>query len=233
MKIGIFGGSFDPIHNGHVTIAKKAITELELDKLLVVPAASNPFKEGADGTNAVYNFDSKMRLMLVRAAFNGIEKATVDERELTRGGTSYAIDTVRAVAEENPGAELFFIIGEDSLPGLPKWKDYDSLKNLCTFKAYPRTKESSTEIRRRIMSGEDLGELVPEQVGLFIKHRVTENPDAKLAGAVRAGLVRKEGYCPCRLPKLPEFFCPCKEFRSQLADDAFHGLCHCRLYLKP
>ena len=232
MKIGIFGGSFDPIHNGHVAIAKQAITELELDELLVIPAASNPFKEGADGASAAYRFDSKMRVMLVRAAFNGVEKAVVDEREIARGGTSYAIDTVRSIAEENLGAELFFIIGEDSQPGLPKWKDYDELKNLCTFKTYKRTRESSTEIRRRLAAGDDISSLVPEAVALFIKYGVHESPDERIVAAVRAGLVRKGGFCPCRLPKLPEFFCPCDEFRAQLADKDFHGLCHCRLYVK-
>ena len=231
MNIGIFGGSFNPVHSGHMGIAGKAISELSLDKLYVVPAAMNPFK-AQDGEKPG-SFDAATRLLLLRAAFNGNAKVTVDDRELKKGGISYAVDTVEEIAAENPGAAITFIVGEDSVPGLPDWKDYSRLKELCAFKAYPRTKESSTEIRRRIMSGEDLGDLVPEQVGLFIKHRVTENPDAKLAGAVRAGLARKEGYCPCRLPKLPEFFCPCEEFRSQLADDAFHGLCHCRLYLKP
>lgn len=228
MKIGIFGGSFDPVHCGHVAIAKRAIDELSLDRLVVVPAAASPFKAGGDA-----RFDASTRLMLVRAAFNGIAKIVVDDGEIARGGVSFSIDTVRRVAEENKGAEIFFIIGEDSVEGLPRWKDYDTLKTLCTFKAYPRTRESSTEIRRRLAAGEDLGDLVPEAVALFIRHSVREADDAKIVAAVRAGLVRKDGYCPCRLPKLPEFFCPCDEFRAQLADPSYHGLCHCRLYLKP
>ena len=59
------------------------------------------------------------------------------------------------------------------------------------------------------------------------------NGDEKVVKVVKDGLVRKHGFCPCRLPKLPEFFCPCDEFKGQLADPAYHGLCHCRLYLKP
>ena len=55
----------------------------------------------------------------------------------------------------------------------------------------------------------------------------------KVVKVVKDGLVRKHGFCPCRLPKIPEFFCPCDEFKGQLADPAYHGLCHCRLYLKP
>jgi ferredoxin-thioredoxin reductase catalytic subunit len=133
-----------------------------------------------------------------------------------RGGVSFAIDTVREIAAENQGAELFFIIGEDSVEGLDGWKDIDELKRLVTFKSYPRTPESSTEIRT-----------------LFEENGVTLNSDEKIVAAVRAGVVRKNGFCPCRLPKLPEFFCPCDEFKSQLRDPEYHGLCHCRLYLKP
>ena len=228
MKIGIFGGSFNPVHNGHVGIARRAVDDLGLDRLLVVPAAESPFKAGERQA-----LDGETRLMLARAAFNGIERVEVDGREVARGGVSYSIDTVKEIAAENTGAELFFIVGEDSVEGLPRWKDYETLKTLCAFKAYPRTAESSTEIRRRMAAGEDIADLVPEAVALFIRHAVRENGDAKIVAAVRAGLVRKGGFCPCRLPKLPEFFCPCAEFKGQLADPEYHGLCHCRLYDKP
>ena len=228
MKIGIFGGSFDPVHSGHVRIAESAVRDLALDRLLVIPAATSPFK-----TEAPPMFPQETRLMLVRAAFNGMANVIVDDRELRREGVSYAIDTVREIAAENPGAEIFFVIGEDSVADLGKWKDAEELQRLCTFKAYPRTPESSTEIRRRLAAGEPADDMLPESVALFIKHGVRESDDAKIVAAVRAGLVRKEGYCPCRLPKLPEFFCPCAEFRGQLADPAFSGLCHCRLYVKP
>ena len=211
MRIGIYGGSFNPVHAGHLGVAGKAIADLGLDRLIVVPANVSPFK--ADVTPPAMPWD---RVELVKAAFRDMDKATVDLREIERGGVSYAIDTVRAIAAENPGAELFFIVGEDSMPGVPHWKDGAELQRLCTFKSYPRTPESSTEIRR-----------------LFEKGKVVLNPDEKLVKAVREGVVRKGGYCPCRLPKLPEFFCPCDEFKGQLADPSYHGLCHCRLYLKP
>ena len=213
MKIGIYGGSFNPVHLGHVGVARRAIADLSLDRLAVVPTALSPFKVdcGEDWTQALWN-----RAELVEAAFRGVEKTAVDLREIRRGGVSYAIDTVREIAAENPGVELFFIIGEDSVEGLPQWKDYAELSRLCEFRAYPRTPESSSAIR-----------------ALFKAGRVTLNPDGKLVKAVREGIVRKGGYCPCRLPRNPEFFCPCDEFKGQLADPAFHGLCHCRLYLKP
>lgn len=215
MKIGIYGGSFDPIHFGHVNIARTAIADLGLDKLVVVPAAMSPFKTDAAPGSGLWQ-----RLELVKAAFADVPNAVVDMREIERGGVSYAIDTVRAIVAETPpdplGNEFFFIVGEDSLDRLDEWKDIDELRRLCTFKAYPRTKESSTEIRR-----------------LFAENGVVLNDDVKLVEVVRAGLVRKNGFCPCRLPKLPEFFCPCDEFKAQLADPSFRGLCHCRLYRKP
>ena len=161
MRIGLYGGSFNPVHAGHVGIARRAIAELALDRLLVIPAAVSPFKVGAEGA---VGFSPAMRLALVRAAFADVAGAEVDDRELRRGGVSYAIDTVRAVAAEHPGAELFFIVGEDSVAGLPHWKDYGELAQLCRFVAYPRTRESSTEIRRRLAAGEPIDDLVPPAV---------------------------------------------------------------------
>ncbi|MBQ6137171.1 MAG: adenylyltransferase/cytidyltransferase family protein [Kiritimatiellae bacterium] len=211
MRVGIYGGSFNPVHLGHVGIARRAIGDLGLDRLVVVPANASPFKAG-EAASPLWN-----RLELVRAAFAGLDRVVVDDREMRRGGVSYTIDTVRELVSENPpGTEFFFITGEDCVADLPKWRSYDELSRLVTFKAYPRTRESSTEIRR-----------------LFGDNRVTLNPDARIVATVRAGVVRKNGYCPCRIPKLPEFFCPCDEFKAQLADPEFHGLCHCRLYLKP
>ena len=214
MRIGLYGGSFNPVHLGHVGIAKRAIADLALDRLIVIPAAVSPFKTVTD--EDVRRFWTWDRVEMVKAAFRDVEKTVVDLREVERGGVSYAIDTVRQIAAENPGAELFFVIGEDSVDGLPQWKDIDELKKLVTFKSYSRTPESSTAIRK-----------------LFEDAGVVLNPDEKIVKVVRDGLIRRGGYCPCRLPKNPEFFCPCDEFKSQLADPAYHGLCHCRLYSKP
>ena len=88
--------------------------------------------------------------------------------ELKRGGVSYTIDTVRALKNLHPAAALFFIVGEDSVAGLPMWKDWDELSRLATFVSYPRTPESSSEIRRRIVAGEALGDLVPPAVADLI-----------------------------------------------------------------
>ena len=198
MKLGIYGGTFNPVHFGHVNLARRAIADLGLDRLIVVPANVSPFKTGLFSESPLWD--------------------RVGRVEIERGGVSYAIDTVREIAArfaaESP--KLYFVVGEDSLAGLERWKDYSELVKLVEFVSYPRTEESSTEIRR-----------------LFDENHVALNDDARLAAAVEEGVKRKNGFCPCRLPKNPEFFCPCREFREQLADPGFHGLCHCRLYRKP
>lgn len=213
MRIGLYGGSFNPVHYGHVNLAKRAVADFSLDRLVVVPANVSPFKAEAPKDALPLPWD---RLEMVRNAFAEIPEAVVDDREIRRGGVSYAIETVREIASENPGAKLYFIIGEDSVEGLPRWKDHAELARLVEFRAYPRTRESSTEIRR-----------------LFTNGHVRLNDEERVVKVVKDGLKRKNGFCPCRLPKLPEFFCPCDEFKAQLADPGYHGLCHCRLYLKP
>ena len=226
-RLGLFGGTFDPIHNGHVRIVEKALAEGVVDNIIVIPAAVSPFK--TDHAPAA-KWD---RLLLVRATFNGKANVSVDDREIRRGGVSYAIDTVREMAAEHPDDELIFLIGEDSAPGLPRWRDYEELKKLCSFHVYPRTPESSTLVRARLAKGESIADLVPHPVALFIEKGVRYQPDTRIVTAILEGLRRKGGYCPCRIPKTPEFFCPCEEFRGQLADPNWHGLCHCRLYEKP
>lgn len=211
MRIGIFGGSFNPVHHGHVKIALQAVERFELDKLIVVPAFESPFKKGSSSVDVPWD-----RSEMVEDAFSSFDKIEIDYRELKRMGVSYAIDTVREISAENPGAELYFLTGEDCVADLPKWKSYDELVKLCTFVSLPRTKESSTEIRE-----------------LFLSNDVVLNSDAKVVEAVKSGLRRKRGFCPCRLNTTPENFCPCDEFKAQIKDASFHGLCHCRLYFKP
>ena len=93
MRVGIYGGSFDPVHYGHVNVARTAVADLALDLLLVVPAAVSPFKTGAEPGSGPWR-----RLDMVKAAFADVPNAVVDMREVERGGVSYAIDTVRSVA---------------------------------------------------------------------------------------------------------------------------------------
>ena len=120
MNLGIYGGSFNPIHYGHLNVARQAITDLQLDRLLVIPANVSPFKTNAPVREYVSPLPD--RLETVRAVFADMEKVVVDDRELRRGGVSYAIDTVREIAArfaaESP--KLYFVVGEDSLAGLER-----------------------------------------------------------------------------------------------------------------
>lgn len=165
-RIGIFGGSFNPIHSGHLRIALKAIDDWGLDMVLVVPAARNPFKDPAERN---FSYDAKWHL--VRYACMPHPKLVPCDIELRRGGTSYAIDTVREVRRRFPDSELFFIVGEDSVPGLPRWREADELAKLVKFVSYPRTRESSTEIRRRIENGEPISDLAPQVVEDIVSAR--------------------------------------------------------------
>ena len=115
-RIGLFGGSFDPVHLGHLLVAQAAREELDLARLFLIPAAQSPFKPDRQPTPA------PERLRLLRLALAGKSWCEIDEQEIRRGGVSYTIDTVRDYAGRFPEAEIFYLIGADHLPQLPKWR---------------------------------------------------------------------------------------------------------------
>ncbi len=127
MKLGVLGGSFDPIHLGHLIIAQDACEQLGLDRVEFVPAAVSPLK-GRELTAT-----AAQRLEMVRLAIAGDPRFTVSDRELRRGGTSYTIDTVRGILQEQPAAALHWIIGTDHLQRLAEWKDIGALVQLVEF----------------------------------------------------------------------------------------------------
>src|SRR5438093_7659706 len=131
-SIGLFGGSFDPVHLGHLLAAQAAREELELTRLFFIPAAQSPFKPETRLTPA------DQRLRLLRLALAGKDWCEIDEQELKRGGVSYTIDTVRDYARRFPQAQLFYLIGADNVPSLPKWRDAAELTRLVEFAAIPR-----------------------------------------------------------------------------------------------
>ena len=174
IRIGIFGGSFNPIHLGHVGVAERAAADHGLSKVLVVPAHLSPFK--AEGSAPL---DDAFRWRLVQLACEGHPLLEPCDVELRRGGVSYTIDTVREVKARHPNAELYFILGEDSVAGLPHWRNYEELAKLCRFVSYPRTRESSTEIRRRLEAGEPIGELVDPRVAAELAVRRGAGSDGR------------------------------------------------------
>ncbi len=162
MRIGLFGGSFNPIHSGHLGIAEKALADGCLDLLLFIPAKVNPFKIGASGTDVAGGLTDAVRWDLVTRVCALNPKFEAWDIDLARAdGPSYAIDTVRVAETRFPGAKLFWLIGEDNIADLPRWKDWETLRTRAQFISFPRTRESSTEIRRRLVAGEPIADLVP------------------------------------------------------------------------
>ena len=131
-RIGLFGGSFNPVHLGHLLVAQAAREELQLSRLFFIPAAQSPFKPG------VVLAPANERLRLLRLALAGQTDCEIDNQEINRGGVSYTIDTVRDYARRFPGARLFCLIGADHVPQLPKWRDADDLARLVEFVVIPR-----------------------------------------------------------------------------------------------
>jgi nicotinate-nucleotide adenylyltransferase len=151
MKIGLFGGSFDPVHLGHLLVAQAAVEELGLGKLFFVPAAQSPFKpENRPAPDSV-------RLQLLRLALAGKTNCEIDEQEIRRGGISYTIETLRDYAKRFPNAQLFYLIGADNISKLNEWREADELAKLAEFVAIPRpgeiVAEFSKPFRGKILKG--------------------------------------------------------------------------------
>lgn len=191
MRIGIFGGSFDPVHIEHIHLVEHAIRSLALDKLFIVPACRPPHKQGKTLTA-----DSE-RLQACRLAFAHIPKAEVSDFEILQGGTSYTYLTCRHFKKQNPTATLFFIVGTDMLRDFPNWKNTDEILKTATLAVVARAEQggwiekeralfydkfkatftvvdyegqdiSSTQIRVMAGAGEDVSALVGNAVANFI-----------------------------------------------------------------
>jgi nicotinate-nucleotide adenylyltransferase len=184
-SLGLFGGSFDPVHVGHLLVGQAAKEELALDRLYFIPAAQSPFKPESKPSTATE------RLRLLRLALAGKTWCEVDAQELNRGGVSYTIDTLRDYAQRFPDARLFYLIGADHVTKLTKWRDAEELSRLADFVAVPRPGEgnpvfpapfrgrtlrgfplaiSSSQIRSRVKSGLTIDHLVPAAVAEAIRN---------------------------------------------------------------
>ena len=201
-RLGLLGGTFNPVHNGHLLMAHTAARAFDLDRVLLVPVFSPPHKEVEGGVSAEH------RLAMVRLAASGDPLLAVEMIEIERGGISYAIDTVRALSERHPECELVFIIGSDSLLELYRWKDVDDFIDLCRVVTVSRPgvlecslrvhdlnfpeavakrlladvvsdetcDASSSEIRRRIAKRLPISYLVPLPVENFIREHALYEP---------------------------------------------------------
>lgn len=125
MRIGIFGGTFDPIHNGHLLLAECCRQTCELDEVRFIPAAIPPHKRQQTIT------PDKKRLEMLRLALGGDSHFTLSDVEIKRGGISYSAETLQEIKKESPEDELFFLMGADSLADFPTWKDPQIICNLA------------------------------------------------------------------------------------------------------
>jgi nicotinate-nucleotide adenylyltransferase len=177
-KLGLYGGSFDPIHNGHLILAREALESLGLDRVIIIPAGVSPHKLERPPA------PSELRCEMVAAAVAGEPGLDWSDCEARRDGPSFAVDTVREMRAAHPGAKIYYFLGEDNLPALDTWKDIEVLRELATFVVFPRDGGSagqgfrridisSTEIRHRIFSGKSVRYLLPESVcSILARHRL-------------------------------------------------------------
>jgi nicotinate-nucleotide adenylyltransferase len=188
-RLGIFGGSFDPVHNAHVALARLALSALRLDELLWVPAGQ-PWQKQRHITAAAD------REAMVRLAIEGEPRFALSRIELERSGPSYTIDTVRALRAARPDAQWYLVIGQDQYAGFHTWNGWQELLDLVTLAiadrpdathsvdpqvlavphatvALPMMDVSSTDIRARVENGQGIADLVPEPVARYIaRHRL-------------------------------------------------------------
>lgn len=188
MRIGLLGGTFDPPHNGHLLAAGDAFEALNLDRLVFIPAAVQPLKVAQ--TSAA----PEQRLRMVQLLVSGDPRFSVDSLEIGRGGLSFTVDTLTALAADWPGAELFWLVGADVPASFAKWRDPQRIAELATLvvlqrvgagedsrevdlSSMPATTKvlatrridiSSTEIRQRVREGRSIRGFVPDAVAAFI-----------------------------------------------------------------
>lgn len=179
-RTGIFGGTFDPIHHGHLILARDALEQLGLDSVIFIPAATSPHKLTSTPAAA------EIRVEMLRAAIEGEPRFSVDTMELDRPPPSYTVETMEALRLREPEASLVCLIGEDNVAQLSTWHRFADLAKLVQFAVldrsglktthpYPAVRRhldiSATEIRNRVARGQSIRYLVPPAVERIIHER--------------------------------------------------------------
>ena len=188
--IGLLGGSFDPVHHGHLIVGRVAVETLGLDQLRFVPAREQPFKTGRHGASAEH------RAAMLELAVGGEPGFAVERTELERPGPSYTVDTLRHLRACEPGVELLLLLGADAAAELDAWRSAAELPGLATIVVFARPGSavpesrligrtirvpaidiSATEVRRRAREGRSLRYWVPDAVAEYIlRHRLYLDP---------------------------------------------------------
>ena len=185
MKVGILGGTFNPVHLGHIKLAEEASKNLELDKLIFIPVYISPHKQDKD----IISWQDRYRML--ELAIEGNSNFEISSIEIEREGTSYSINTIKELKNSfGDAGKLFFITGSDSISELDTWKDIDQLKKLCTFVIVTRPgfdvktqpvdttivsldtpAISSTEIRRCIKENKPFKKFLPQNVYKYLTEK--------------------------------------------------------------
>ena len=166
MRIGIFGGSFDPVHLGHVRLAGKMLKSSSLQKIYFVPVRRSPFKSKAPSASAAH------RLSMLRLALRGKPRMEISRCELRRPPPSYTAHTVKFFRKKFPRAELFLVMGRDALRHFGKWRNAAEIRKECGLLPHARIGGiSSTDIRARAQSGRGLKGLVHPAVERFVRRK--------------------------------------------------------------
>lgn len=176
MLVGLFGGSFDPIHHAHLILAQLAREQLGLAEVRFVPAHEQPFKRGQHGAPAAH------RVRMTELAIAGTEGFAVDRVEVERQGASYTVDTLRTLTAARPDAEFVLLLGHDAAVDLPKWREPEAVRRLARVAVFarpgtddrlpvdvrridaPQLELSSTDIRERVRRGRSIRYYVPDAV---------------------------------------------------------------------
>jgi len=191
-SVGVFGGTFDPVHHGHLAIAEEAREALGLEAVMFVPAAASPFKTDRTAARAEH------RLAMVEAAIAGNDGFRASRVELDRPPPSYTVDTLATIAERTPPDRLWLVVSTEALAGLPQWREPGRILDLARIAVVPRAGHhtvgrgwveetfpgraerfsflpgpllpiSGSVVRRRVAAGRSVRYLVPDAVAQYIK----------------------------------------------------------------
>lgn len=178
-RTALFGGSFDPVHNGHVNLVREIAERNFLDRVIVMPTYISPFKQEKKAADGEY------RLEMCRIAFSGIPYVTVSDYELSRQGVSYSVDTVEYFSDKYPDDELFFIMGSDMLLSFEKWHRYKDILKMCTIIAASRENGGSDIelLKEKAVELSDKGRVIVTEISAFelssteIREKILKNCD--------------------------------------------------------
>jgi nicotinate-nucleotide adenylyltransferase len=195
MRIGIFGGTFNPIHNGHINLVNRICEKILLDKIFVIPTKTPPHKISSDLA------DDESRLEMCRLAFEDNPKAEISDYEIKQGGKSYTILTLQYLKRVYPDDELFLIIGSDMLLTFHEWKDYKEILKLATIVTASRNYEDLDKLK-------PYAENLKNQGGECI---IVDVEPYEISSTQIRSLIKQNKDYTCYLPKKVVEYIACKK----------------------